>query len=116
MSLHDYFATGPERERPVFEAVWAHLDELGDVHVEAVSVGILFKRRRTFVELRPKTRWVDLGVTLPRRVEHPRITRYATSQNGLVTQHGIRLIEPEDVDDLVCGWLTESWAAAAPDP
>lgn len=111
LSLDDYFATGPERERPVFEAVWAHLDDLGDVRVEAVSVGILFKRRRTFAELRPRTRWVDLGLMLPHRVKHPRVTRYATTQSGLLTQHGIRLVTPEDVDDQVREWLTQSWAS-----
>lgn len=115
LSFDDYFATGPERERPVFEAVWAHLGDLGDVRVEAVSVGIFFKRRRTFAELRPKQRWVDLGFMLPRRVAHPLITRYATTQSGALTQHGVRLAGPDDVEDQVCAWLTESWAAAAPD-
>jgi hypothetical protein len=115
LSLEEYFATGPERERPVFDAVWAHLDDLGDVRVEPVSVGILFKRRRTFAELRPRTRWVDLGLTLQRRVEHPYVTRYATSQNRVLTQHGIRLVTPADVDDQVRDWLTEAWDAAEPD-
>jgi hypothetical protein len=115
MTLEEYFSTGPEREQPVFEAVWGHLEELGDVRVEAVSVGIFFKRRRTFAELRPKTRWVDLGILLPRRVSHVRMTRASPTQSGVLTQHGIRLVTPADVDAQVCAWLTESWAAAAPD-
>jgi hypothetical protein len=115
MTLEDYFSTGPPWERPVYEAVCEHLLGLGDVRVEPVSVGIFFKRRRTFVELRPKTKWVDLGFVLPRRVSHPRITRYATSQSKTQTQHGVRLVDPAEVDDQVLGWLTESWAAAAPD-
>ena len=40
MTLEEYFSTGPERERPIFEAVKAHLDTNGPVHVEPVSVGI----------------------------------------------------------------------------
>ena len=44
MSLDEYFSTGPDRERPIFEAVMAHLDTVGPVHVEPVSVGIFLKR------------------------------------------------------------------------
>lgn len=44
MSLDQYFSTGPARERSIFDAVMAHLETLGPVHVEPVSVGILLKR------------------------------------------------------------------------
>ena len=43
MTLEDYFATGPAFERPVFDAVMAHLDTIGPVHVEPLSVGIFLK-------------------------------------------------------------------------
>ena len=43
MTLDEYFSTGPERERPIYEAVKAHLDTLGPVIVEPVSVGIFLK-------------------------------------------------------------------------
>src|SRR5579864_2771702 len=52
MSVEEYFSTGPAHERPVFDAVWGHLKGLGEVHVEPVSVGIFFKRSRTFAQLR----------------------------------------------------------------
>ena len=52
MSIEEYFATGPERERPIFDAVMAHLDTVGPVHVEPVSVGIFLKRAQTFAQLR----------------------------------------------------------------
>ena len=73
MTLDEYFSTGPERERPIFEVVRAHLESLGPVHYEAVSVGILFKRARTFVELRPMVKWEALSFGLNRTVDHPRI-------------------------------------------
>ena len=53
LTLDQYFATGPAHERPVFDAVVAHLRAVGPVHVEPVSVGILLKSSRTFAELRP---------------------------------------------------------------
>ena len=54
-------------------AVRSHLEALGPVIVEPVNVGIFFKGKRNFVELRPKTRWLDLTFGLNRVFEHPRI-------------------------------------------
>ncbi len=48
MSVEEYFSTGPPFERPVFDAVMAHLATVGPVHIEPVSVGIFLKRSRTF--------------------------------------------------------------------
>ena len=75
MTLEAYFSTGHERERHIFDAVMAHLEGVGPVHVEPVSVGIFLKRARAFAELRPMTRWVALSFSLPRPMAHPRITK-----------------------------------------
>lgn len=112
LSVDSYFAARPSIERQIFEAVRVHLESLGPVIVEPVGVGILFKLKRTFVELRPKTRWVDLGFGLNHRVEHPRITR-TTRTNTQRTYHGVRLASPSDVDDQVRAWLTESYLEVA---
>lgn len=103
-----YFAARPPVEREIFDAVRQHLQSLGAVIVEPVGVGILFKRRRTFVELRPKTRWIALSFGLNRRVEHQRITSTALTSSGRA-YHGIRVTAPADIDDEVRDWLTESY-------
>lgn len=110
MSLADYFATGPARERPIFEAVMEHLESIGPVHVEPVSVGIFLKRARTFAELRPKTRWVALSFTLPARIDDPRIAR-RVAVSGNRTWYVVNLRDPSDVDDRVRSWLTEAYLA-----
>jgi hypothetical protein len=112
MSLEDYFATGPERERPIFEAVMAHLVTLGPVHVEPVSVGIFIKKSGTFVELRPMARSVALSFLLPRKLQHPRIARKPIT-SGALTYHVVNLKGPEDVDDDVRAWLSESYHVVA---
>ena len=108
LSLEEYFATGPPHERPVFEAVSAHLRELGEVYVEPVSVGVFFKVRTTFVQLRPMTRWVALMVALPHKVSDPRISRKPIVA-GDRWFHTINLHSPCDVDDVVEAWLTEAY-------
>ncbi len=54
MTVDAYFAGRDPADREVFAAVAAHLRELGEVEVEAVGVGVLFKCPGTFVELRPR--------------------------------------------------------------
>ena len=111
MSLEQYFATGPSFERHVYDAVVAHLEGLGPLRVEFVSVGIFFKRARTFAELRPKRDRVLLSVLLSRRFSHPRIVRTYRG-HGMRTAYFIALHAVEDVDDEVRDWLTEAYFAS----
>jgi uncharacterized protein DUF5655 len=108
MSLEEYFSTGPEHERPVFEAVIRHLETVGPVHVEPVSVGIFLKKAQTFAQLRPMQRWVALSFALPRRVSHPTITRKVMQYHGRY-YHFAYLRTPEDFDDRLGDWLTEAY-------
>jgi hypothetical protein len=111
MSLEEYFSTGPAHERPIFEAVMRHVNSLGPVHVEPVSVGIFLKRAQTFAELRPMQRWVALSFSLPRRVQHPTITRKVMRYHGRY-YHVANLRRPEDLDDELRVWITEAYLDA----
>jgi Domain of unknown function (DUF5655) len=111
MALEDYFSTGPPFERPVFDAVMAHLDTVGPVHVEPVSVGIFLKRSRTFAELRPMTRWVAVSFTLPRTLTSGRLSRKVVD-SGRNRYHVVNVRDPAEVDDELCGWLTEAYLAS----
>jgi hypothetical protein len=114
MSLDEYFSTGPPHERPVFEAVMAHVSTLGPVHVEPVSVGIFLKRARSFAELRPRERWVAVAFGLPRPARHPRITR-KVMQSGNTHWHVANVRSPDDLDDALLDLLTEAYLAS-PEP
>jgi len=103
-----YFAARDPQERAIFEAVREHLEALGPVIVEPVGVGILFKVMRTFVELRPRTKWVALSFALNRRVEHPRIARTTRTKTSR-TYYGVNVRSPEEIDEQVRQWLTESY-------
>jgi hypothetical protein len=108
MSVEEYFSTGPAHERPIFEAVMAHVRTLGAVHVEPVSVGIFLKRAQTFAQLRPKDRWVALSFSLPRIVRHERIIRKVAEYHGRY-YHVANLRGPEDFDERLREWLTEAY-------
>ena len=114
LTLDEYFATGPPFERPVFEVVRAHLETVGTVYVEPVSVGVFFKRRRTVVQLRPMVRWVALGFVLGRRLESPRLARKVDGA-GTHWWHVVNVRTPEEVDDELREWLTEAYLADDPE-
>jgi hypothetical protein len=108
MSVEEYFSTGPPHERPICEAVIDHLEAVGPVHVEPLSVGIYLKRAQTFATLTPKERWVALAFSLPRIVQHERITRKVIAEHGRYW-HVANLRTPDDFDDRLRGWLTEAY-------
>ncbi len=111
LTLEEYFSTGPAFERPIFEAVRRHLEGLGPVRIEAVQVGIFFKRAATFAELRPQRRRVALSMVLPRDIGHPRVARHLPL-SGARTACVVHLHGPQEVDEEVRGWLSESYLSA----
>lgn len=88
-----------------------HLDTVGPVHVEPVSVGIFLKRSQSFAQLRPLTRWVALSFGLPRKLTSPKLSRKVISY-GHRFHHVVNLRSPEEVDDDVRSWLTEAYEAS----
>jgi len=112
ISLDEYFATSRhDFERPIFEAVFEHLESVGPLHVEAVQVGILFKRQRTFAELRPKRDRVMLSVLLSRPLQHARIVK-TWRGSGQRMAYFIDLRDRDEVDDDVRDWLTEAYLSS----
>jgi hypothetical protein len=109
MSLDEYFSTGPERERPVFDAVMAGLVERGitDIHVEPVSVGLFLKTPARFLQLRPMTRWVAVSFMLDREARHRTFTRQV-KQYGDRWYHVANVTGPDDVDDALLDLLAEA--------
>ena len=111
MTVEEYFATGPPHERPVFEVVMGHLDTVGPVHVEPVSVGIFLKNVGKFAELRPMRHWVALWFSLARPVRHRTIVRKVVAWGGRYV-HVANLAGPSDFDAELAGWLTEAYLDA----
>ena len=111
MSVDAYFERRPAWERPIFEEISEHLEFVGDVLVEAVDVGIFFKRARTFAELRPMRNRLRLMVLLSRRLRHPRIVRRYEG-SGTRSAYCVDLQSPTEVDDEVRDWLTEAYLSS----
>lgn len=110
-SLDAYFATRPATLRRVFDAIARQLARSGEVRVEAVTACVMFKRSRTFAEVRAKRDRLVLIFLLSRVVEHPKITR-TLRLSAHRTAHFVDLARAADVDRDVRGWLAEAYACS----
>jgi hypothetical protein len=111
MAIDAYFVDAEPVDRDIYEAVAEALIECGPVEIEAVSVGIFFKRSRTFVELRPRKRGMACSMILPHAVSSDRVTRRiqvgTRGAANFVTLHSA-----DDVDEQLRGWLAMAYDAA----
>lgn len=110
-TVDDTFAGRPAGQREAYDRVVAHLRSLGPLHEDAVSVGVFLKVTGTVAQARPRPRGMALLLWLPRPVEHPRLGRVIAATAGRVVQQVV-LRGPQDVDDVVLGWLTEAYLSA----
>ena len=111
MSLDEYFDQAKPWERPIYDVVAAHLTSLGDVIIDPIAMGIMFKNGPMLCELRAKTKWTALGISLRRKIDSGRFSRKVVEFGGKYF-HVINVTDPAEIDDEVLEWLTEAWHVA----
>jgi hypothetical protein len=108
MPLEQYLARLEPAQRATCSAVLDYLATLGEITVDAVNVGILVKRHRTFAELRPMKGRMALSFLVSRSIEDPRIKRdLALSKRRRALYADLH--RPEDLDAGVREWLREAY-------
>ena len=109
MDIEEYFETGPDFERPIFEVVRAHMQSLDrDIWFEPVSVGIFFKRRTTFLQLRTMTKRVAVCFNLQRKLSNERLARKVVEHSGRY-YHVVNVRDAHEIDAVLLEWLSEAW-------
>jgi hypothetical protein len=100
---------GRAPEQPaIYDAIFRYVSSLGEVHVDAVQVGVFLKSDRKFCDLRPKVRWLQCGIYLPYVIDDARIARsFRLSEHRCVSI--MKLFTRDDVDEQLCAWLTEAF-------
>lgn len=112
LSVEDYFAEAKPWERPIFDVVNGHLSSLegGDLIVDPIAMGIMFKNGPMICELRTKTKWTALGFSLARKLTSQKLSRkvveYAPSGKFF---HVINISNPAQLDEAILEWLTEAF-------
>ena len=113
--LDDLFANKPELIRKLFDRFRRMVEACGPVKVLAYRDRAGFMVRVRFAGAVPNARWLDIGLWLPRRVEHSRFRKIETIYPEVHT-HVLRITRPEELDDVVAGWVKEAYAVGRQEP
>jgi hypothetical protein len=110
-TVEDSFAGRPAAQVEVYRRIMAHLASVGPVHADSVQVGVFLKSDRKFAELRPMARALSVNLQMSRPISDVRVARTMriTGQQHL---NVVRVTDPDQVDDVLCGWLTEAYDEA----
>lgn len=107
-SIDATFFGRPEEQREICDAIVAQAQQLGDVHVDAVQVGVFLKTDRKIAELRPKSKWLECSLYLPYAIDDPRIAR-SLRLGAERTVNYVKLRTLEDVDEQFVEWLSRAF-------
>ena len=110
-TVDGYFEGRPPIQRTIFDLLAKHVATLEDAHVDPVFACIMFKRARTFAEVRSKRDRLVLCLLLSRVIDDPRIAK-TLPLSAHRTAHFVDLVAPKDVDKTVRAWLVEAHASS----
>jgi hypothetical protein len=98
--------------RAIYDEILRHLQALGPVHEDAVTVGVFLKCDRKLAEIRPRSADVQLTLYLPHRISDERITK-VFAPTGPRVIHQLLLREVSEIDDVVREWLDIAFGHAS---
>ncbi len=111
-SLEEHFAGRAPKLRLLFDALIGLLKRNGPLRVVPDKTRITFQVRMRFGGIYVRRNLLDLGFLLPRRLDHPRITRVEAFAPGAIGHH-LEIRSPADLDSELASWLRESYAVGA---
>ena len=104
------FEAHPPWQRDVYEALVQPLRALGELHEDAVGVGVFLKRQRKLAEVRPLVTLLKVAAFLPAEVPSPAVVRRAPLGDRVL--HVVNLRSLDDVDTDLADLLLEAWEDA----
>jgi hypothetical protein len=110
IEVDDVFAGWPPWQREAYEALVEPLRKLGDLHEDAVGVGVFLKRQRKVAEVRPMATRLRVSAFLPAEIHSPAVVRRQPIGDRIL--HVVDLRGPTDVDDPLADLLLEAWEDA----
>ena len=98
------------RARELFERFAGLIAACGPFDTAPAKTRVAFMARVRFAAvLRLSNRGMTVSFGLPRRLEHPRISRIEEYGSGWYG-HFVRVTSPEEMDDEMLQWLRESYS------
>lgn len=106
--LADHFAGKPVVLRETFDRYVTAARTHGPLTVYAQKTRIVMQGRVRFAGAVVRKDWIDAGMWLRRRVNHPRLVR-VESYGQLGFGHHFRLTDPKDIDQAMIELLGEAY-------
>jgi predicted transport protein len=99
--------------RPLYEALRAELESLGDdVQAEPRHTYVAFTRGREFAMVQASTKnRIDVGLVLPDVVPNDRLHEAGSFGTGPIT-HRVGLLSDAAIDDDLRAWMLQAYAGA----
>lgn len=110
IGVDDVFADRPGWQRQAYDDLVDPLRRFGDLHEDAVGVGVFLKRQRKLAEIRPLATMVKVLAFLPAAVPSPAVVRRTLLGDRVL--HVVDLRSAADVDDALADLLLEAWEDA----
>ena len=110
IEVDDVFDGRPLWQREAYEALVEPLRRLGDLHEDAVGVGVFLKRQRKMAEVRPMATRLRVSAFLPAEIPAPAVVRREPVGDRVL--HVVDLRGPADVDGPLADLLVEAWEDA----
>jgi Bacteriocin-protection, YdeI or OmpD-Associated/Domain of unknown function (DUF1905)/Domain of unknown function (DUF5655) len=107
--LSEPFAGKPPFVRELFDRFRRLVEACGPVALLPYRDRVGFMVRVRFAGAVPKSRWLEVGFWLPRRIESPRFRRVETIYPNAHV-HVLRITEPSQLDAELAGWLRQAYA------
>lgn len=110
MESVDHLFTGKAPElRALYDQLIAALQTVGEVRVAPKQTSIHLEKNSGFAGVHPRKDYFNLEFRTADKIDHPRIKR--TQQlSAKRFEHTVKIASPEDVDDLLIGWLKDAYA------
>ena len=110
IEVDDVFVGRPPWQHQAYEALVEPLRDLGDLHEDAVGVGVFLKRQRKLAEIRPMTTRLRVLAFLPGTIPSPVVVRRTPLGDRVL--HVVDLRSTADVDGEVADLMLEAWEDA----
>jgi hypothetical protein len=98
-TVDEVFAPHPPAYREIYDKL---LGVLGPVHEDAVGVGVILKSTRSFAEVRPKARSLEVWLRLDEPITHPRLARRVGRWSFF------KFTDADQVDERILEWLARA--------
>lgn len=108
LTVVQLFERRDRMQRTIYDGILRHVQTLGPVHQDVVSVGVFLKADRKLAEIRPRSKDVQLGLYLPAVISSPRILRVLNPGSARVI-HLLAVQNATEVDDELRNWLTVAY-------